>query len=169
MPEAFAVSLFGQIRNVCGVLLSKALHTQDNFPGEVPRLPQKCPCASSRLCCSAAAPTSVEGTDPGNKLILIWISLSVEAVDALLLIKQSLTGRNEGSAFPWIREVLHLLSQLCWSSVRCYNQSRFRQSHLTLYCTRQRIWPLPSCTWKATTSSGVGGNVYKLHRLIAGQ
>lgn len=35
MPEDFAVSLLPQIRSVCGALLSKALHTQGNFP-EVP-------------------------------------------------------------------------------------------------------------------------------------
>lgn len=70
MPEDFAVSLFGQIRNVCSVWLSKALHTQGNFPGDVPRPPQNSPCAGSHLCCSPAVPTCVEVTDPGYKLIL---------------------------------------------------------------------------------------------------
>lgn len=65
------MSFFGQLRNDCGVLLSEALHTQGNFPGEVLWLPQKGLCAGSHLRCSAAALTTVERTDPENKLILI--------------------------------------------------------------------------------------------------
>lgn len=33
--------------------------------------------------------------------------------------------------------VLHLLLELCGSSVGCYNQSRHRQSHLTLYSIKE--------------------------------
>lgn len=99
MPEDYAVSFFGQLRNVCGDLLSKALHTQGDFPGEVPQLPQKCLCAGSRLRRSVAAPTTVEGTDPENRLILIWTSLSEEAANALLHIKQFLTCRNKFQHF----------------------------------------------------------------------
>lgn len=55
-------------------------------------------------------------------------------------------------------EVLQLPLQPCWSSLKCYVQSRCRQTHFAL-CYSRRIWPL-----KAPINSSMDGNISKLQK-----